>query len=209
MTVHLMEEVASVGTAAPATELGKPAAGKTGTTNDSVDVWFVGFTRDLLAGVWLGYDDNRRPLGRFETGAGAALLTDYALIPREQRNILRLMFGSSRVREAQVDWRSVARSVVGAFRVDVARAGAGEEISRLVEELSRLSPEFEALWRDNDVVAHGEGLKRIRHPDAGLIELEFSAFAVDGRPELSMVVYNPASLADADRIRTLIAAKRG
>jgi transcriptional regulator with XRE-family HTH domain len=141
--------------------------------------------------------------------AAATLLTDYAALPREQRNILRLMFGSSRVRAAQEDWRSVARFVVGAFRADVTRAGADAEVSRLVEELSRLSPEFEALWRDNDVVAHGEGLKRIHHPEAGLLELEFSAFAVDGRPELGMVVYNPASSATADRIRTLMETKPG
>ena len=140
--------------------------------------------------------------------AAAALLTDYSKLPREQRNILRLMFGNSRVQAAQEDWQSVARFVVGAFRADVARAGAGEEVTRLVDELSRTSSEFDVLWRDNEVVAHGEGLKRIRHPEAGLLELEFSAFAVDGRPELGMVVYNPASQADADRIRTLIAAKR-
>ena len=140
--------------------------------------------------------------------AAAALLTDYSKLPREQRNILRLMFANSRVRAAQEDWRSVARFVIGAFRADVARAGAGEEVTRLVDELSRTSSEFDALWRDNEVVAHGEGLKRIRHPEVGLLELEFSAFAVDGRPELGMVVYNPASQADADRIRTLIAAKR-
>ncbi len=140
--------------------------------------------------------------------AAAALLTDYSKLPREQRNILRLMFANSRVRAAQEDWESVARFVVGAFRADVARAGAGAEVSRLVDELSRTSSEFDALWRDNEVVAHGEGLKRIRHPQAGLLELEFSAFAVDGRPELGVVVYNPASQADADRIRTLIAAKR-
>ena len=64
------------------------------------------------------------------------------------------------------------------------------------------------MWRDNEVVSGGEGLKRIHHPEAGLLELEFSAFAVDGRPELAMVVYNPASQADAERIRNLIAAKR-
>ncbi len=127
--------------------------------------------------------------------AAAALLTDYSKIPPAQRNILRLMFGSSRLRAKQEDWRSVARFVVGAFRADVARAGAGasEEASRLVEELSRTSAEFAALWRDNDVVAGGEGLKRVRHPEAGLLELEFSSFAVDGRPELAMVVYNPAT----------------
>ena len=140
--------------------------------------------------------------------AAAALLTDYSKLPRAQRNILRLIFANSRVRAAQADWQSVARFVVGAFRADVARAGAGEEVSRLVDELSSTSAEFDALWRDNEVVAHGEGLKRIRHPEAGLLELEFSAFAVDGRPELGMVVYNPASQADADRIRSLIAARR-
>ena len=53
----------------------------------------------------------------------------------------------------------------------------------------------------------GEGLKRLRHPDLGLLELEFSAFAVDGRPELGMVVYNPTTEADAERIRSLIAAR--
>lgn len=140
--------------------------------------------------------------------AAAALLTDHSKLPREQRNILRLMFANSRVRDAQEDWQSVARFVVGAFRADVARAGAGGEAAHLVDELSRTSPEFDALWRDNEVVAHGEGVKRIRHPEAGLLELEFSAFAVDGRPELGMVVYNPASPADAGRIRTLMAAKR-
>ena len=140
--------------------------------------------------------------------AAAALLTDYSKLPREQRNILRLMFGNARVRAAQEDWQSVARFVVGAFRADVARAGAGAEVSRLVDELSRTSAEFDALWRDNEVMASGEGVKRIHHPEAGLLELEFSAFAVDGRPELGMVVYNPVSQADADRIRTLIAAKQ-
>ena len=136
--------------------------------------------------------------------AAATLLTDYAKLPPDGRNILRLMFGSAHMRAAQEDWRSVARFVVASFRADAARAGASEEIAQLVEELSRLSPEFEALWRENDIVAHGEGLKRIRHPELGMLELEFSAFAVDGRPELGMVVYNPATSAVAERIRAFI-----
>jgi penicillin-binding protein 1A len=73
MTVHLMKEVATVGTGARAAALGKPAAGKTGTTNDSFDTWFIGFTRDLVGAVWLGYDQNESPLGRYETGGAAAL----------------------------------------------------------------------------------------------------------------------------------------
>jgi len=140
--------------------------------------------------------------------AAAAMLTDYSKLPREQRNILRLMFGSPRVRAAQDDWQAVARFVVGSFRADAARAGAGAEVTELVEELCRTSPEFEALWRDSDLVAgQGEGLKRLRHPEIGLVELEFSVFAVDGRPELGMIVYNPATPADAERIQALIASR--
>jgi penicillin-binding protein 1A len=70
---HLMQEVATVGTGAQAARLGKPAAGKTGTTNDSFDTWFLGYTVDQVAGVWLGFDHNEQPLGRAETGGKAAL----------------------------------------------------------------------------------------------------------------------------------------
>jgi penicillin-binding protein 1A len=73
ITVHLLQEVATVGTGAQAARLGKPSAGKTGTTNDSYDAWYLGFTRDLMAGVWLGYDRNETPLSRYETGGRAAL----------------------------------------------------------------------------------------------------------------------------------------
>jgi transcriptional regulator with XRE-family HTH domain len=139
--------------------------------------------------------------------AAAAMLTDYGALPPRQRNILRLMFSTPRVRDAQYDWESVARFVVGAFRADVARAGAMSEVNQLVDELCRISAEFEALWRDNDVRVHGEGVKRLRHPVLGPIELEYSAFAVDGRPDLTMIVYNPVSNADADRIRSLIESR--
>jgi penicillin-binding protein 1A len=87
--VRLLREVATVGTGARAAALGKPAAGKTGTTNDSFDTWFMGFTHDLATGVWLGYDVNVTPLGRYETGGRAALpiwldFNKAALAGREQ-----------------------------------------------------------------------------------------------------------------------------
>jgi penicillin-binding protein 1A len=53
--------------------LGRPAAGKTGTTQDYTDAWFVGFTPQLTAGVWVGFDDKQISLGKRETGARAAL----------------------------------------------------------------------------------------------------------------------------------------
>lgn len=140
--------------------------------------------------------------------AAAALLTDYAMLPPEDRNILRLMFSDSRVRAAQEDWMSVARFVVGAFRADAARAGAGAEIAHLVDDLSRSSAVFAALWATNDIAGHGEGLKRLHHPGIGVVELEFSTFAVDGRPDLTMMVYNPVTDDSAAMVRRLIAARR-
>lgn len=136
--------------------------------------------------------------------AATVMLHDYGSVPAEQRNVLRFIFLEPRARAAQYDWQSVARFCVGAFRVDVARAGAAEEIQPLVDELSRLSPEFRAMWSDNDVRGHGEGLKHIRHPTLGRLPFEYSAFAVDGRPDLTLVIYNPVNPADLDRIRSLI-----
>jgi transcriptional regulator with XRE-family HTH domain len=138
--------------------------------------------------------------------AATVMLTDYGTVPPDQRNILRFIFLDPRVRAAQYDWDSVARFVVAAFRVDAARAGAAAEVEPLVEELCRLSPEFKALWRDNDVQTHGEGVKHIRHPVLGRVAFEYSAFAVDGRPDLTMVIYNPLTPTDARKVTSLTAA---
>ncbi|HET7825814.1 MAG TPA: PBP1A family penicillin-binding protein [Anaeromyxobacter sp.] len=68
----MMRGVVTNGTGAAAKALGRPVAAKTGTAQDHRDAWFVGFTPDLVAGVWVGFDDHA-PLGPRETGAGAAL----------------------------------------------------------------------------------------------------------------------------------------
>lgn len=136
--------------------------------------------------------------------AATVMQMDYASLPLEQRNILRFMFLDPRARAAQYDWQSVARYVVGAFRVDAARAGAAAEVGPLVDDLCRLSPEFRAMWRENDVTSHHDGVKYIKHPILGPVAFEYSSFAVDGRPDLSMIVYNLVTPADAERIRALM-----
>jgi transcriptional regulator with XRE-family HTH domain len=139
--------------------------------------------------------------------AATVMLTDYGALPPDQRNILRFIFLDPKVRAAQYDWENVARFVVGAFRVDAARAGAAAEVEPLVDELCRRSPEFMAMWQDNDVRSHNEGVKHIRHAVLGPLAFEYSAFAVDGRPDLSMVVYNPATPADGEKISSLTGKK--
>jgi penicillin-binding protein 1A len=72
ITTHLLKGVVLEGTGARAQSLGRPTAGKTGTTNGYSDAWYVGFTPRVSTGVWVGYDEEK-PLGRFETGNAAAL----------------------------------------------------------------------------------------------------------------------------------------
>jgi penicillin-binding protein 1A len=69
---HLLEGVVQHGTGQRAKILGRPVAGKTGTSSDYSDAWFIGYTPSFLAGVWVGFDD-KTSLGRNETGAKAAL----------------------------------------------------------------------------------------------------------------------------------------
>ncbi|RUX26143.1 XRE family transcriptional regulator [Mesorhizobium sp. M7A.F.Ca.US.011.01.1.1] len=139
--------------------------------------------------------------------AARVVLTDYSALPEGERNILRFMFLRPVIRAKQHDWKNLARFVVASFRADAARAGAVSEVRELVDELCSASPEFDALWRENDVLSHGDGTKRLKHPELGDIELEYSGFAVDGRPDLSLTVYNPVDSAVADRIRALALAR--
>ncbi|ACB95120.1 helix-turn-helix transcriptional regulator [Beijerinckia indica] len=137
--------------------------------------------------------------------AATVMLMDYGSLPPEERNILRFIFLDPHARAAQYDWESVARFALGTFRVDAARAGAAAEVEPLVDELCRLSPEFKAMWAENDVRgSQHEAVKHIRHPILGPLAFEYSAFAVDGRTDLAMVVYNPATEEDAERIKSLM-----
>jgi penicillin-binding protein 1A len=67
LMVNLMRSVVDFGTGVKARELKRPAAGKTGTTNEESDAWFIGYVPDLIAGVWLGYD-NHKKIGEKMTG---------------------------------------------------------------------------------------------------------------------------------------------
>lgn len=70
---HLLRGVVQHGTGRRARSLGRPVAGKTGTTDDYSDAWFVGFTPSLAIGVWVGHERELRPIGRGYAGAKAAL----------------------------------------------------------------------------------------------------------------------------------------
>jgi transcriptional regulator with XRE-family HTH domain len=129
----------------------------------------------------------------------------YNALPPDQRNILRRIFLDPATRAKQFDWDSVARYVVAAFHADAARATwAAAEVQALVDELCAASADFAALWQAHDVHAQGEGSKRLRHPQAGTLALEYSSFTVEGRPDLGMVVFNPVDTENLNRLRALL-----
>jgi penicillin-binding protein 1A len=113
VVTSMMESVVQNGTGRKASELGRPVAGKTGTTNDTHDAWFVGFTPDLLAGVWVGFDSDRS-LGPKETGgvAAAPIWTAFMQQAVADRPVLDFPVPED-VTYAQIDPASGLRAVPG------------------------------------------------------------------------------------------------
>lgn len=135
--------------------------------------------------------------------AAQLALTDYEALPPGERNILRRMFLDPATRAAQRDWESVARFLVATFRADTARANEDQRAAELIAEISSKSDAFTRMWMENDVRSSGEGAKTIRHAAVGEIAFEFSSFAIDGRPDLKLMIYNPANDADLEKMRRL------
>ncbi|MBP2199534.1 helix-turn-helix transcriptional regulator [Pantoea cypripedii] len=123
--------------------------------------------------------------------AATKVFVDYAQLPPAQRNILLMIFRDEQMKKRLPEWESVARGLVANFRADVARTGASEHVRALVEELCAMSETFRRLWQSHEVSQHGEGIKQLWLPDEGVLELEYSTFAVEGKPGLSLVVFNP------------------
>lgn len=132
--------------------------------------------------------------------AATAIFGDYDAVPDAERNTLRMIFAPG-ARARMTDWEQHARAVVAAFRAETARAGTLDRAAALVEDLSRTSPDFVALWSARDVAALGPGTKRLTIRGR-TVELEYASFAVHGHSDLHMMVYtpvDPAALAAALR----------
>ena len=119
-------------------------------------------------------------------------------------NSLRRLFADPAARSHLPDWEENARLVLAVFRFEVARAGASAEAAELIAELSAASADFRRLWAENDVRSHGTGFKRFHDPVAGDLAMEVTAFAVEGAEGLTMLVFNPATPADARAMEVML-----
>lgn len=107
------------------------------------------------------------------------------------RNTLRMVFLDPDAHTLYPDWEAIARMSVATFRADVTRAGATGEVAGMIDELSRSSPAFKAMWLDNAVSDNGHAVKSLWHPKLGTHQFEASTFGVDGRQDLALIVFMP------------------
>lgn len=106
VTMNMMTSVVKEGTARKARALKMPVAGKTGTSNNARDAWFLGITPSYVVGVWIGFDDNR-PIGRKEAGGKTALPVFISLMNAIGKKERRKRFNApSGVEKARIDKQS-------------------------------------------------------------------------------------------------------
>ncbi|MFF6985069.1 helix-turn-helix domain-containing protein [Streptomyces sp. NPDC010273] len=121
----------------------------------------------------------------------ADALSGFSLMPAAVRNIPRHVFLDPASRDLYPEWTDVAAQAVANLRVGSGRHGDDTELAALVAELSVGCAEFGPMWADHEVKECAYGVKRIRHPAAGLLTLPYETLAVPGEVDQTVVVYTP------------------
>jgi transcriptional regulator with XRE-family HTH domain len=135
----------------------------------------------------------------------ARLIMDFGRRPVRERNLLWLLFADPQFRRILPDWENDARRSLARFRTNFARSGGHLAFQNLVDELWDACPEFRPLWRQHDVLAPADGLKRIHHPLVGLMELDHTVLQAGDASELSITVYSAApGTQSAERLARLL-----
>jgi hypothetical protein len=121
-------------------------------------------------------------------------------------NIARFIFLDPRAKDFYVDWALARRTVAAMIRLEAGRDPLNEELTALIGELSTLSPHFRSDWAGHDVHEHRHGVKSLRHPAVGVVEVSFDVFETPGEAGLQIVTYSvPAGSDSADRFALLAA----
>jgi transcriptional regulator with XRE-family HTH domain len=136
--------------------------------------------------------------------AARLVLSDYEAMRPADRNVLKILFREPGHRSLLRDWELEAGRAVSTFRMETTRWGAGQQAQSLVAELRSSSPDFARMWDAQNVGFLGEGVKHLKHPDAGDLALWYSSFAIDDEPGMGLVLYTPDTPDDAARIQQLL-----
>lgn len=157
-------------------------------TMDAVPAYVVGRRSELLA--W-----NRM---------AAAVFGDWSRMPAQERNWARMVFLKPEYRDLYLDWEQKAIDVVCGLRMEAGCYPEDPRLSALVGELSVKSEDFRRLWAAHDVKEKSHGVKRLRHPLVGELDLRYESFKLADDADQSLVLYHaePGS-ASAEALRLL------
>ncbi|MFI6640279.1 helix-turn-helix domain-containing protein [Streptomyces sp. NPDC050504] len=135
---------------------------------------------------------------------GAELIGGVAAPERRDRNNARFLFLDPASRDVHPDWADRAAEAVGQLRVASGRYPDDTELAALITELSALSTDFRKIWDSGEITMCAAGRKRLRHPVAGLLELNFEVLYVPGAPgEQGLVVHVFSAEADSPEAAAL------
>ncbi|MEU9038106.1 helix-turn-helix transcriptional regulator [Streptomyces sp. NPDC048352] len=120
----------------------------------------------------------------------AAVFGDFAALPAAERNLVRLVFLDPATAELYADWECRACEVVSNLRLYAGQNPDDERLSALVGELSVKNEEFRRLWAAHTVADKTHGVKRLRHPVVGELELAFETLTLPDDPAQFLVTYH-------------------
>ncbi|MEU2334779.1 helix-turn-helix domain-containing protein [Streptomyces sp. NPDC013172] len=122
----------------------------------------------------------------------AALWTDFARYPEQERVFVRLLFTEPWMRELYADWEEVTRLAIAQLRMESARYPGDPRLTALVDELSARDEQFRQWWDEHDVALRGKGTKKLRHPVVGELTLDWDTLTCATDPEQSIIVWTAA-----------------
>lgn len=144
--------------------------------------------------------DSMEPLPAFVLGrrtevlawnALADALNGFSSMAPGQRNVTRQVFLDPAARDLFPDWAAVAAQSVAQLHLKAGQHPDDSEMAALIGELSLKSEDFRRLWADHEVRECRFGVKRVRHPVAGLLTLPYETLTVPMEPDQTIVVYTP------------------
>ena len=131
----------------------------------------------------------------------ASFFTDLDGIPAEDRNCIWLAFTEPEWRDVIVDWDEIAARMVGEYRAAMAEHLDDPSWHALLERLLAASPEFAARWERHEVRRSESSHKRVRHPELGLLDLNYTNLWLDPSLGARVVAFTPVDENTASRLR--------
>lgn len=134
----------------------------------------------------------------------AALVTDFAQIPKNKRNYIRLVFTDPAMRSLYADWDTVAHTCVALLRREAAQYPDDPQLTALVGELSVQDAQFRQWWASHHVADRRIGTKTLHHPIVGDLTLDWEALTSSSDPDQQLITWTAeAGTATDERLRIL------